>query len=242
MIAPLLQESSYEKLSLRANGKTSPRRTRFDWKHCSINPDLQQQFTVEVKNQFDSLDQDETPTENYQRLIDATEETTEQLVPKVKKTRRSWLSTDPRVEAAINRTKVNDACSKYQQTRNETNRYDYEQARKELEEAYNIIAEEELSYKVRQAHVNGQHGQALKLINEISGRRTSQRGQIAGDTQQERIQNWYNRFVGSEPDASVADINIPTIFKDLGIKDGPFDEEEYLKAKKTLTEGKACQW
>ncbi len=61
----------------------------------------------------------------------------------------------------------------------------------------------------------------MKLINEISGRRTSQRGQIAGDTQQERIQNWYNHFVGilrSEPDASVADINMPNIFKDLGIK------------------------
>ena len=67
------------------------------------------------------------------------------------------------------------------------------------------------------------------MINEISVRRTSQRGQIAGDTLQERIQDWYNHFVGllgSEPDASVADINIPNIFKDLGIKDGPFDEEE----------------
>ncbi len=47
-------------------------------------------------------------------------------------------------------------------------------------------------------------------------------------------------LLGSEPDASVTDINIPTIFKDLGIKDGPFDEEEYLKANKSLTEGKVC--
>ncbi len=76
------------KLSLRANGKTPPRKTKYDWKHFSVNPDLQQQFTVEVKNRFDALDQDETPTENYQRLIDAIEETTEQLVPKVKKIRR----------------------------------------------------------------------------------------------------------------------------------------------------------
>ena len=67
-------------------------------------------------------------------------------------------------------------------------------------------------------------------------------GQIAGNTQQERIQNWYHHFVGlpgSDPDASVADFNIPTIFKDPGIQDGPFDKEEYLKAKETL-EGRAC--
>ncbi len=77
----------------------------------SVNSDLQQQFTVKVKNRLDALDQEETPTENYQRLIDAIDESTEQLVPKAKKSRRSQPSTDPRVEAA--RTRVNDSCSKY---------------------------------------------------------------------------------------------------------------------------------
>ena len=117
--------TSRVKLSLRANRKTPPCKTKYDWKHFSVNPDLPQQFIVKVKNRFDALDQDKTPTDNYQRLIDAIEETTEQLVQKVQKTRRSQPSTDPRVEAAG--TKVNDTCSKYQETTNETNRYDYEQ-------------------------------------------------------------------------------------------------------------------
>ena len=232
------------RLSLRANGKTPPKKTKYDWKHFTTDTDLQQQFTVEVRNHFGALHEDESPTENYERFIEAAQEATEHLISKMKKTKRSQPSSDPRVKAA--RTKANEACSKYQQAINENTRYEYEQARKELEEAYNIITEEELNYKIRlieDSHINSQHGQAWKLVNEISGRRTSQRGQIAGDTQQERVQNWYDHFVGllgSEPDASDANVVIPPIFKNLGIEDGPFDEEEYAKAKKTLTEGKSC--
>ena len=80
------------------------------------------------------------------------------------------------------------------------------------------------------------------MINEISGRRTSQRVQIQGDTQEERILNWNKHFAGlfgSEPEAIDADVDIPPIFADLGIKEGPFNVEEYVKAKKALTEGKA---
>ncbi len=99
--------------------------------------------------------------------------------------------------------------SKYHQTTSDNNRYEYEQAKKELEEAYNTIAEEEQRYKIsliEVSHVNSQHSQAWKLVNEIhvSGRRTSQRREIKGDTKQERIDNWYKPFVGllgSEPKA-----------------------------------------
>ena len=62
-------------------------------------------------------------------------------------------------------------------------------------------------------------------------------------SEQERIDNWYKHFVGllgSEPEAIDADVDIPPIFNNLGIKEGPFDMEEYTKAKKSLTEGKAC--
>ncbi len=100
---------------------------------------------------------------------------------------------------------------------------EYEQAKKKLEEAYNTIAEEELRYKIgiiEDSHVNRQHGKAWKLVNEISGRRTTQRGQIHGDTQQERVENLYKHFLGllgSEPEAIDADLHIPPILEDLEI-------------------------
>ncbi len=159
------------RLSLRANGKTPPRKIRYNWKLLSTDADLQEQFTVEIRNRFNALRNDESPTENHQRFIDATSEATEHLMPKIKKSKRSQPSTDPRVEAA--RTKADKAGSNYHQVSNENNRYEYEQAKKELEEAYNTIAEEELRYKIgiiEDSHVNNKHGKAWKLVNEISGR------------------------------------------------------------------------
>ena len=96
----------------------------------STNTDLQEQFTVEVRNRFNALRNDESPTENYQRFIDATSEATEHLMPRIKKNKRSQPSTDPRVEAA--RTKADKAGSNYHRVSNENNRYKYEQAKKEL--------------------------------------------------------------------------------------------------------------
>ena len=48
-------------------------------------------------------------------------------------------------------------------------------------------------------------------------------------------------LLGSEPEAIDADVVIPPIFKDRNIKEGLFDMEEYVKANKSLTEGKASQ-
>ncbi len=95
---------------------------------------------------------------------------------KVKKGKRSQTSSDPRVKAA--RTKAEQAGRRCHQASSENNRYEYEQAKKELEETYNIIAEEDLRYKIsriEESHVSSQHGKAWKLVNDISGRRTSQR-------------------------------------------------------------------
>ncbi len=54
----------------------------------------------------------------------------------------------------------------------------------------------------------------------------------------------YKHFVGllgNEPEAIDADVDIPPIFEDLGIKEGPFNMEKYVKAKEVLTEGKQVE-
>ncbi|CAH1250533.1 Hypp8867 [Branchiostoma lanceolatum] len=95
----------------------------------------------------------------------------------------------------------------------------------------------------RGAHVNCKHGQSWKLINDITNRKTTRKGQLEGSTQEERIENWYNHFktlLGDPPSITEEDEEITTVFEDLGIRDGPFDQEEYEKARKSLVEGKAC--
>ncbi|XP_015753298.1 PREDICTED: uncharacterized protein LOC107333054 [Acropora digitifera] len=233
------------RLSLRANGKTPPKKTKYDWKELSKDQNLQKQYTVKIRNRFSALQTaEETATECYQRFIDANREVTELLIPKVKKVQKAQPSEDPRVGAA--REKVKATSRTYQQITSEDNRLDQEQAKKELEVAYNKVTKEMLRKKIKEvetAHINRQHGLAWKLVNDISGRRETQKGQIAGNTQQERLQNWHKHFMGllgNPPNSDSEGNDIPPIFTDLGIKEGPFDLEEYVKAKKSLTEGKSC--
>jgi len=87
----------------------------------------------------------------------------------------------------------------YQRDTSEDNRIGFEQSKHQLGTKYNTVTEEDLSIKIQeveQAHINCQHGRSWSLINEISGRKSSMKGQIKGDNKQERIENWYNHFRG----------------------------------------------
>ena len=154
------------RLSLRANGKTPPKKTKYDWKELSKDQNLQKQYTVKIRNRFSALQTaEETATECYQRFIDANREVTELLIPKVKKVKKAQPSEDPRVGAA--REKVKATSRTYQQITSEDNRLDQEQAKKELEVAYNKVTKEMLCKKIKEvetAHINSQHGLAWKLV------------------------------------------------------------------------------
>eukprot|EP00057_Strongylocentrotus_purpuratus_P013705 XP_011668179.1 PREDICTED: uncharacterized protein LOC105440107 [Strongylocentrotus purpuratus] len=67
-------------------------------------------------------------------------------------------------------------------------------------------------------------------------------GQLKGDTQKDRVINWFNHFknlLGSPPDIDDEDEEILPILESLNIKTGPFDLKEYSKAIKSLVEGKS---
>ncbi len=58
--------------------------------------------------------------------------------------------------------------SKYHQISSKNNRLAYEQAKRELEKAYNTVTEEDLRYKIRIIEeFLGQHDQAWKLVKNL---------------------------------------------------------------------------
>ncbi|XP_072048490.1 uncharacterized protein [Amphiura filiformis] len=219
--------SAKMRLSLRKS-KTAARRRQYDWKLLSTDSNLQKQYTIKVRNRFQPLENiSETTTEKYERLITAHTEATDKTVPVRKKVHRVRFSNDPRVNEA--RDKIKKA---------------YE-AKKRLADAYNQVEEEDLSSKlieVETAHANSKHGQSWRLINDITSRLASRKGQLEGNTQKERVTNWYNHFknlLGSPPDIDDEDKDIPAVLDELNIKTGPFEQEEYEKAKMALVEGKS---
>ena len=56
------------------------------------------------------------------------------------------------------------------------------------------------------------------MINEISGRKASRKGQIEGDTKEERTANWFKHFqglLGNPPDIGGQDEEIDQIIEEL---------------------------
>ena len=97
--------------------------------------------------------------------------------------------------------------------------------------------------QIENAQQDNQYKLSWKLINEI-GRKASRKGQIEGDTKEERTANWFKHLEGftwqPPPDIGGQDEEIDKIIEELTINNGPFTKEEYNKAKRSIIEGKAC--
>ena len=79
------------------------------------------------------------------------------------------------------------------------------------------------------------------MINDITGRKSTQSGQVQGATEAERVSTWFEHFskvLESASEVEGVDEEIPTVFQDHNIEDGPFSMAEYAKAKKLVLLGK----
>ena len=84
--------------------------------------------------------------------------------------------------------------------------------------------------------------QARRVVGELSGKKKAKPGQIEGATAEERVNKWYSHFkelLGEPPVVEDEEEDIPEIYTDLGIDDGPFSMEELTKVKKSLRLGKS---
>lgn len=231
------------KLSLRTS--KAPRRAKFDWKVLH-NQDTRDEYTLEVKNRYGILSVDgESATEAYEHFIQANKETAKQVIPQRKRLKRKQYSDDVRVQNA--RNDVNYMFSKYQSDPSNFNHENLQKSKSNLQEAYDLAIEEELSEmidKVEACEAEGSHGQSWKLINEVTGRKPAKKGVLKGNSKEDRLKKWQQYFsdlLGKEPIvAGDPNVNIPTVLQNLNIESGPFSKGEYVKVKNRLTLGKAA--
>ncbi|CAH1266780.1 Hypp3574 [Branchiostoma lanceolatum] len=209
--------SARVRLSLRKK-KAGPRKKQYDWDLFKSRRVIQEQYTIEVFNMFQPLQEqepDEYATDRYGRFIKATEEAAESVVPVKKRRRKTRHYEDYRVTDG--RDELNRAYGTYIKDTTEENRQVYCLAKKKLKETYIAVEEEDLNSKIREvgkAHVNYKHGQSWKLINDITNRKTTRKGKLEGSTQEERIENWYNHFktlLGDPPSITEEDEEITSV-------------------------------
>jgi len=95
--------------------------------------------------------------------------------------------------------------------------------------------------KIQNLHSEGQYAETWNIINEVSGKRKAKEGLVAGASPEERVSTWFNHFkrqLGEAPNTEGSEEDIPSIFENLPIDDGPFTAEEYTKAKNALKQDK----
>ncbi|KAJ8392677.1 hypothetical protein AAFF_G00073510 [Aldrovandia affinis] len=97
--------------------------------------------------------------------------------------------------------------------------------------------------KVETVHGERRYKESWKVINEMSGRKRSREGQLAGCSPEERVTSWFTHFrdlLGTHPTVDGAEEEIPAVLTSLEIDDGPFTATEFATVKSTLKEGKSA--
>ena len=175
--------------------------------------------------------------------MQANNEAADELIPVKQKIKRIRASKDPGIVEA--RKKVNAAFKQYQENPTEDYRTKLLAAKEILQTAFSDIKKKELELmikKVEEADSKSQHGESWKLINEINGRKTSKKGILKGNSQEERIKAWYIHFsnlLGKEPVTNNAgEEEITTVLHNLISKLVRLFVKEYQAVKRKLKEDK----
>ena len=231
------------KLSLRTSRAPS-QGPNFDWTVLK-DAEMKDLYTVTIRNKFESLcTEHESITQTYAHLITANQKTAEELLPPKRKKKREKTSTDPRI--VIEREKLTRASKVCYENPTELNREKINKCKRNLQDMYDSKEEEDLDKMIRsveEANFKCKHQQSWRIINDITGRKTSKQSMIKANDKKDRINKWYSHFkdlLGKEPVVEGELEIIQPVLKDLDISDEPFTKEEYASVKKSIVVGKAC--
>ncbi|XP_072039400.1 uncharacterized protein [Amphiura filiformis] len=233
------------RLSLRANNKSPSKRVKYDWAKLATDPELQDRYTLEIKNRYSVLSDDNCAdqTQKYNYLIQANKEAAEKVMPKLPKKQRKALCFDSRVEQA--RQHLTEVNKRHVKENTKDTHLEFEQSKDELDQAYERANREFIENKLKEyeeANLNHRHKLAWGIINCVSGRKKVRSGRLKDDNKEERLKKWHDHFknlLGNPPQVTMENEDIPTIFHELPIRTDAFDMEEYQKAKMAIKEGKS---
>ena len=231
------------RLSLRANKKKKSQAPCYDWKEFSRNAELQNQYSISLRNRFDILrDNTNNVNETYQAFISAHEKSSDIVPTRPKQKHRVPWEND---KVKSKREQLKKIAQERNRNPSRLNLRRYVSARKDLEQTY---SEEQQKYiqkqidNVKDAADNQQSSKAWQIVNEISGRKRSSGSKLKANNQGERLLKWENHFknlLGTLP--AINDQPIQRVIQhELPIKKGPFSMDEIDKALQSTKNGKAA--
>ncbi|KAJ8385856.1 hypothetical protein AAFF_G00179220 [Aldrovandia affinis] len=142
------------------------------------------------------------------------------------------------------RTRVEEARRSFEREGTAESQEELNGAKQQLFSTYDRIKGEGLMEKVKKVetvHGERRYKESWKVINEMSGRKRSWEGQLAGCSPEEKVTSWFTHLrdlLGTHPTVDGAEEEIPAVLTNLEIDNGPFTATEFATVKSTLKEGK----
>ena len=235
------------RLILRENKKKSSIFPPFDWSLLTTNMDLQNQYNIIVRNKFNAQQagiESPSPNTTYNNFVASHEKAAEDVIPlkpKLKK-RILWESNDIEVK----RMSLKEKSATKNSNPTTTSITEFNEARAQLKATYD---EQHVKYiqseiqLINHAAANKQSALAWKTVNEISGRKSSNKSKLKANSQTERLTKWQYHFqnlLGNAPNVSSDTVVEQIVDYPLDIKLGNFLDAEIIEVIKKTKNKKAA--
>ncbi len=194
----------FARISYRVNKKPpSDPISKVDWKSLTHDSDLRYQYSLEVKNKYSSLLEENTLEHDYGLLARAVTETAVSKLPRKRPKRRDnpFNSQDiTRKREVLQKTALLHRTCPSHETKDSL-----ESAKKSLDTAYATATSEYLNKRTKEleaAHEEHRHTKSWRIIRELSASGSTPLSKIPGNDSSERLDTWYTHFnnlLGAEP-------------------------------------------
>ena len=236
------------RIRFRKFKQTPSNRVKYDWNKVIENPEICQQYQLELKNRFDALSQvDDDPETMYKNIVEIIGETAQNVIGNPpKRGSKKWVS-DATLTLVADR---DNAKRRYRQKKSAATKERWKNLAKQVQASY---VEDERRFMERQiaeleqANRQGASRRTWKIMNDISGKAVpcpaGKIKKLNGEvikSPQELLDEWrkyFSNILNAPPVTSTREI--PPAEVDLDIKTGDFDRAELDEAIKKLNNYKA---
>ena len=233
------------RLSLRANKFKSSCNPSYDWSTLRKATQERDSFILTLRNRFDALQEESeivSPNSTFINFESACKDAASENIPvKTKMKKRTPWETK---KISNTRKELKKIAEVKNANPSLANAEKLKAARNKLNEAYEKEQIDYLKTKIDQitnASTNKKSAEAWKTVNEISGRKNTNRAKLRASSQEDRLKLWKQHFqdlLGKPP--TIKDARITPIFtEELNIKKGNFTMDELNLAIKNISNGKA---
>ena len=197
-------------LSLRADKKTTLNKKHYNWCILTTYKSIRQNYAKYLKNHFENAVKTcKTTNEKYIAFVNAHTESTKKHIPLKAKFKKRVPWENKIIEEK--RTELKQLFTLMRSNIAELSKY----LQKQIED-------------ITMAADNKKSALAWKIVNRISGRKSTNRSKIKVIDQTERLQNWKNHFsslLGENP-IITHQTTVKIVNKELAIEQGTFTLEE----------------